>query len=74
MIWMADHDGLCRCPALRVQAEIERLTTLGVVPESDVMRSLLIARLRERYGCRGPVFGSCRWEHSLGYRSGTVAC
>jgi hypothetical protein len=66
---MADHAGYCPCPVLRAQAEVERLPTLGMeMVGMDVSRSLVIAALRERYGCRGPGrITICPWDCALGF-------
>jgi hypothetical protein len=69
---MADHDGWCACPLLRVQAEIERMAADGMLATDSVQGRMLTAvplvvgRLRERYGCRGPERnGFCPWSDQL---------
>lgn len=58
---MADHDGWCQCPLLRFAAEMERLAKYGMVASADTPDHLVIAALRERYGCRGPRGDICPW-------------
>ena len=58
-----DHDGYCRCPLLRAEAEIERLAAAtGVERERGGSDALIIGILRDKYGCRGPDRrGYCYW-------------
>jgi hypothetical protein len=71
---VADHDGFCKCPILRLAAEMERLAGCGIIPQtalengaglaSYAIRAIAIGSLRQRYGCRGPhgIEGSCPYQ------------
>lgn len=66
---MSDHDGYCACPILRIAAEMERLAGYGMIAEASGYNGpeyLVIAALRDRYGCKGPRGGYCRWYSIAG--------
>jgi hypothetical protein len=66
---MADHDGYCACPLLRAAAEVERLAQIGMKLDGyDAARHLVVAALREKYGCRGPrKVALCPWSAAVPY-------
>jgi hypothetical protein len=67
---MTDHQGCCEgCPVLRQAAVVERLARHGMVlgggrfGKEASCEAIVIATLRDEYGCRGPRSGSCPWNH-----------
>jgi hypothetical protein len=66
---VSGHAGYCPCPVLRAAAEIDRLARMGMVFDgNETARHLVVAALRERYGCRGPDdhMMSCPWDRAAG--------
>jgi hypothetical protein len=55
--------GGCECPLLRAAAEVNQLLEFGLEMDTwNQAAGLLVGSLRERYGCRGPIYGRCRWD------------
>jgi hypothetical protein len=57
---------MCRCPVLLAAAEMERMLELGVELDSyHPLSALVIGRLRQEHGCRGPRKGACPWGRAM---------
>lgn len=69
----SEHAGWCDCPVLAAHAEVQRLATLGLVIDGfDLVRSYVIAALRERHGCRRQRGGYCYWDMAVGHGGNTL--
>lgn len=55
---MSDHDGFCKCPVLRMAAEMDRMAGCGIIPEGAEEAGAF----RQREGCRGPSGGHCPFD------------
>jgi hypothetical protein len=67
-------EDLCRCPVLLAAAEADRLVEIGLeVGGYNATAALIIGRLRQEHGCRGPRYGRCAWAMGLYHISPPVA-